>query len=382
MKGLLKLLPVVLLLLTSCSTESQNDKLMLATLESGDFSGETRLRWSPKAAAVPLQEVDNGLNGMIHLGGGDQEPFEVRLEKSALSLYFDVLKIDGDRNGVFKESEVFSTVPREVRHSFWSSFETTLDVTVTDTETGKTVINPYPINLWYVVDPREETTDHNLRFTRAGWLQGKVNLDGVEAHIRVSESELDGFFTMDDEWTLALPDSVHNLYRFEQDRPAKRHAWLGENAYRLVSVNPTGRTVTLEATDPGVTRAKEALDDDQTRVDRMAPHSGEHVAFGHDFAEAEAFAKSEGKALFIDFETVWCGPCKTMEEWVYSADTVVDASRNVVAVKVDGDDFPEIVDRFDVVGYPTMILMDPDGTVAGKLVGYQGVEAMTSFLSR
>ena len=231
-------------------------------------------------------------------------------------------------------------------------------------------------------DPREGNPDLNLRFTRGGWLQGRVVLDGVEAHIRVSESKLDGFFSMDDEWTLALPDSMHNLYRFEQARPAKRHAWLGEKAFRLVSVNPTGRSVVLESIDPGVSRAKEALDDDQTRVDRMAPHSGEHVAFSHDFAQAEAQAKQEAKSLFIDFETVWCGPCKTMEEWVYSADSVVDASKGVIAVKVDGDDFPEIVDRFQVVGYPTMILMDPDGSVAGKLVGYQGVEAMTDFLSQ
>lgn len=382
MNRLLKLVLNMLLVITACSNPTVEDDLITALLEPGDFSGETRLMWSPKAASVPLQEVNGSLNGAIYLGGETQNPYGVRLEKSGMSPYFDVLSIDQNRDGAYSAAESYSTIPNEVRNKFWSSFKTSLQVTVQDPESGETVTNPYPINLWYVEDPREENPDLNLRFTRGGWLQGRVVLDGVEAHIRVSESKLDGFFSMDDEWTLALPDSMHNLYRFEQARPAKRHAWLGEKAFRLVSVNPTGRSVVLESIDPGVSRAKEALDDDQTRVDRMAPHSGEHVAFSHDFAQAEAQAKQEAKSLFIDFETVWCGPCKTMEEWVYSADSVVDASKGVIAVKVDGDDFPEIVDRFQVVGYPTMILMDPDGSVAGKLVGYQGVEAMTDFLSQ
>ena len=79
--------------------------------------------------------------------------------------------------------------------------------------------------------------------------------------------------------------------------------------------------------------------------------------------------------------TSWCGPCKQMDEWVYTADSVVDAASSLISAKVDGDDFPDIAKRFDVSGYPTMIRLEPNGEITGRLVGYQNVETMTTFLS-
>ena len=237
------------------------------------------------------------------------------------------------------------------------------------------------MSLWYVEAMREgDVTEQVLRFSRTGWMQGRVDLDGIQAHIRLSESHVDGLYTLDDSWTLALPDSFANIFAPKQDRPGRRHAWLGEKAYRIDEVHPNGRTVYLMPIDPGVTRAQELLDDDQLAVDRQAPHSGTSIAFRKEFVAAEKEAKSAGKTLFIDFETVWCGPCATMEEWVFTADSVVEASASLISVKVDGDDFPEIVKRFEVAGYPTMIKMSPSGEIIGRLVGYQGVNAMTAFL--
>jgi len=105
------------------------------------------------------------------------------------------------------------------------------------------------------------------------------------------------------------------------------------------------------------------------------------VTFMDDYATAEATARREGKPLFIDFETTWCGPCKLMDQWVYTADSVVNAARAVVAVKVDGDDHPDLATGHGVVGYPTMILIGPDGTEMRRLSGYESVAAMTTFLA-
>lgn len=70
-----------------------------------------------------------------------------------------------------------------------------------------------------------------------------------------------------------------------------------------------------------------------------------------------------------------------MDEWVYTADEVVDAASTVVAVKVDGDDHPELAERFEVVGYPTMVLVSPEGEELGRLSGYVSVKGMTQFLT-
>ena len=164
-------------------------------------------------------------------------------------------------------------------------------------------------------------------------------------------------------------------------RPLEKHAWLFQRAYGVEEIDPSGRRLTLIPVDPGMTRADEAEMDDYVAVDRRAARSGRTVGFGHDFERAEATARSEGRALFVDFETTWCGPCKIMDEWVYTADEVVDAASSVVSVKVDGDDHPELADRFEVVGYPTMILLSPEGIELGRLSGYVSVKGMTQFFS-
>ena len=82
----------------------------------------------------------------------------------------------------------------------------------------------------------------------------------------------------------------------------------------------------------------------------------------------------------MDFETTWCGPCKVMDEWVYTADGVVEAAQSVVSVKVDGDERLDLKERFGVTGFPTMILLDADGEEVGRAAGYVNVVDMTEFM--
>jgi thioredoxin-related protein len=69
-----------------------------------------------------------------------------------------------------------------------------------------------------------------------------------------------------------------------------------------------------------------------------------------------------------------------MDKIVYNADVVVKASENVIAVKVDGDEHPELVRRFEVTGYPTLILVSPEGKIIKKSSGYQSVKQTVAFL--
>lgn len=366
---------------SGCLPAGDQSSGTLVELAPNDTTGGKNLRWSPKGEVIPLTFDGEDLVGSHHLGSIGTSDFAVRLSKSSGAQYFDQLWIDTNRNGAVDADEQLTTTPSETRYKMWSSFQATLQISVVDSTSGTETVNPYPLSLWYVEDMREPQTEHALRFSRRGWMQGAGEIDGAAVVVRVSESLMDGIFNWEDEWTLAPVDSVHHLYAFQSNRPARRHAWLGEKAYKLIEIGLDGRHVLIEPTDPGVTHAQELLDDDQLAVDRQAPHSGNNIAFRSNFEEAEAEAKRTGKVLFIDFETVWCGPCKTMEEWVYTADSVVLEAENLVSVKVDGDDFPDIVKRFEVAAYPTMIKVNTDGEVIGKLVGYQGVEAMTAFLA-
>jgi thiol:disulfide interchange protein len=179
---------------------------------------------------------------------------------------------------------------------------------------------------------------------------------------------------------LASRDSAADILNAGYARSLEEHAWLFENPYRVTEIDPSGRRVLLAPFDPGMTRIEEAEMNDHLAVDRKAARSGRTVSFLHDFEEAEALARRERKALFVDFETTWCGPCKVMDEWVYTADDVVDASAFVVSVKVDGDERLDLKEKFEVTGFPTMILVGADGEELRRAAGYVNVADMTEFM--
>lgn len=345
-----------------------------------DSVTDRRLRWSPYGARLPLTEGTDGMETTLALGPEGTPPIAILLAKSEGARYFDQLFMDLNRNGRLDDDELFVTTPSETRGRFWSSFSATVEIPVTDPATGNAEGNPYPLDLWYVEDPNEPDAEPLLRFSRRGWMEGRVTLDGTETVVLLTENVMDGVFDRSDSWALASADSADDVLQAGYARPLEEHTWLFDAAYQVGEVDISGRRMVLVPFDPGITRTAEEEMKDHLRVDREAPRSGRTVAFLHDFAEAEARARVEGKALFIDFETTWCGPCKIMDEWVYTADPVVDASLEVIAVKVDGDEHPELKNRFEVEGFPTMILLDPNGEELRRASGYVNVADMTEFL--
>lgn len=343
--------------------------------------GGRRLGWSPYGKKLALSPAaDGGMTTQLDLGPKGAPPIDLELARSAGSAHFDRLRVDFNRDGRFEAGETLETMPTEQRHKLWSTFDTVVDVPAVDPATGKEVSDPYPLSFWYVEDPASPDAEPVLRFSRRGWMEGHAVLDGVDAEVLVAEGEMDGVYDTLDSWALAPADSADQVLGFKAARPMTQHNWLGEKAYKVASVDPSGLRVMVRLTDPGITREAEAVMNDHLRVDREAARSGDTVAFLHDFAAARTDAQEAGKPLFIDFETTWCGPCKLMDQWVYTADPVVGASKGVVAVKVDGDDNPDLVKTHKVVGYPTMILLAPDGSELRRLTGYVNVADMTTFL--
>lgn len=344
--------------------------------------GETgrRIRWSPYGEQLPLTEVEGGLEGHLLLGPDGTEPVRLLLAKTEGARYFDALSVDVNRDGAFDATELLETEVSESRNKFWSSFEAVVGIPVLDPQTGREVVNAYPLSLWYVEDPRVEEDESVIRYSRDGWMEGRATVDGVETVLMVTEGVMDGVFAVEDSWAIASSDSAGNVLQPGYASPMDEHNWLFEQAYQVVEVDPSGRRLVIAPFDPGMTRAEEIAMNDDMAVDRNAPRSGRAVAFLHDFEEAEAKARAEGKALFVDFETTWCGPCKIMDEWVYSADAVVDASASLITVKVDGDERLDLKDRFGVSGFPTMILLAPDGEELRRASGYVNVVDMTALL--
>ncbi len=88
-------------------------------------------------------------------------------------------------------------------------------------------------------------------------------------------------------------------------------------------------------------------------------------AWQHDYDAAVALARAEGRPMIIDFWAEWCAACKELDKHVWADPQVRAAASRFVAVKLDGTDgadwFNELVDRYGVVGLPTVVLLDAQG---------------------
>lgn len=113
-----------------------------------------------------------------------------------------------------------------------------------------------------------------------------------------------------------------------------------------------------------------ALAQDEAKPEPKSVAAGEGIQFSHDYVKAREAAKAEGKKLFVVFSTSWCGPCKRLEEKVWSDKSVAErVSKDFVAVKLDGDKETDLKKQFEITAYPTLIIAEADGKVLVKAVG-------------
>ncbi len=103
------------------------------------------------------------------------------------------------------------------------------------------------------------------------------------------------------------------------------------------------------------------------------------------FSPDQAFqrAQAEGKLVLLDFGAVWCPPCNELSHQVlHDPENAGDLEGFVVAeIDVDRPESWPIKDRYEVGGYPTVIVARPDGTAIDRVVGYAGEQAFLSWLA-
>ncbi len=94
------------------------------------------------------------------------------------------------------------------------------------------------------------------------------------------------------------------------------------------------------------------------------------------FDAARELAKKEGKLVFVDFYTTWCGPCKVMESTTFADEKVIAwLNKYTVAVKIDAEKETEVAKKYAIETYPTLLFAKPDGTELGRMVGLHEAEA-------
>jgi thiol:disulfide interchange protein len=124
-------------------------------------------------------------------------------------------------------------------------------------------------------------------------------------------------------------------------------------------------------------------------MDPAARNEGPGLVRWEPREKAAALAKASHKPILYDFTAAWCNPCHILDaDWAEASIAErVNASfipaRVVDRAREDGANpaaISELQRRFEVSGFPTLVIADADGRLIRKSEGYSGRARLIQFL--
>lgn len=83
--------------------------------------------------------------------------------------------------------------------------------------------------------------------------------------------------------------------------------------------------------------------------------------------------------VLVDFWAPWCGPCKMLGPVL--EDVASSNDNRLKVVKVNVDENPDLAQRFEVMGIPSMFLFK-DGEVVDSFTGAMSKQALTEKIEK
>lgn len=100
-----------------------------------------------------------------------------------------------------------------------------------------------------------------------------------------------------------------------------------------------------------------------------------------DAESAKDIAAAQGSFVIIDFYANWCGPCKTMDDQVWSQDTIKALQQNFVNMRVDGSTSNSEFIKYGIKSIPALIIIDANGNEYFRRNGYMQEKDIVDLLN-
>lgn len=98
--------------------------------------------------------------------------------------------------------------------------------------------------------------------------------------------------------------------------------------------------------------------------------------------EAFAAARAGNKPVFLYWGAQWCPPCQELKSTIFRRDEFIEQSKLFIPVYLDGDTerAQKHGERFAVVGYPTVVIFDPQGEEITRIPGGMNIKQYVGVL--
>jgi len=113
------------------------------------------------------------------------------------------------------------------------------------------------------------------------------------------------------------------------------------------------------------------LDLEVTSLTKASHLEAREVDWSEDHDAALARAKKEGKPVFLILYADWCDFCKKLFAETLPDPRIKAMREKFVWLKVNSEKDKKYFQKYGQKGYPLIVLMNPDGTVVGKIDGFQ-----------
>ena len=98
------------------------------------------------------------------------------------------------------------------------------------------------------------------------------------------------------------------------------------------------------------------------------------------YAKAIERGESEDKPIVFKFYTGWCPHCVRMDKTTWLDEGVAELCESFVSAKVNADVEKVPVKRYQLKGYPTVIIAEPGGDQVLRLEGYKNAKQVGAYL--
>jgi protein disulfide-isomerase len=102
-----------------------------------------------------------------------------------------------------------------------------------------------------------------------------------------------------------------------------------------------------------------------TQVAAAQLAGGKSIRWANSVEQAVAQASAENKLVLLHFGADYCGPCRSVEQFVFTEPQVAEAiHQQFVPVKIDIQKSPELAEKFEVTRIPQDVIITSEGLVA------------------